>query len=592
MENSSVSPPGVTGRLQVVTLSSRLIESSSSPIGSVRYIRGSKLFDALGRYVRGTKLFDSTRRYVRGTKLFDSSRRYGEELNYRLLRKICRGTKLFDSSGRYVRATKLFDSSRRYVRGTKLFVPRYESKNLVPLTYLTEESNDLVLVTYLREESNNSIILTYLTEESNNLVPLTYLPDESNNLVPLTYFREELYNLVPLKYIPEESNNLVPPCTSMYLLLQSMYLLESCEIKVTGMNPIDAIHCRKQLPSNDSSKNYLCRSGKGLARDVLDVTHSTGNPAVDAADIFLRSSEGADDFFPRKELHAPQKRYGETAKPDINFCGIVYFKSTILVLLVILLCCSAVSESKDTGSSVEVPLPTQNCENDLPECQCADFGVVAGFTCLNMSDFEKFTQKLTDGTLFEVNTTYEITLSGNKVLPRGFLKGLIVFRLYIDDPDTEVLEENAFEGGDPAQTIPCENKFHIESSRFPDNPGLCAQHQHRQQPADIPKRKVRGAGHFPGYGRGDDLRHFSQQVDVPPAQFVQAVVESQEGGALLQPTVACRSALPVYKSHVHLLRPQQPDGSGLGSAPPHAQHRDTATVQQSLPPGDRELVQR
>ncbi|GIY21914.1 protein toll [Caerostris darwini] len=133
-------------------------------------------------------------------------------------------------------------------------------------------------------------------------------------------------------------------------------------------------------------------------------------------------------------------------KSRYQLYGLDNCKSTILVLLVILLYYSVESESKDTGSSVEVSLPTQNCENDLPECKCADFGEVAGLTCLNMSDFEKFTHKLTDGTLFEVNTTYEITLSGNRVLPRGFLKGLIVFRLYIDDPDTEVLEEKAFEG--------------------------------------------------------------------------------------------------------------------------------------------------
>ncbi|GIY06886.1 hypothetical protein CEXT_251301 [Caerostris extrusa] len=46
----------------------------------------------------------------------------------------------------------------------------------------------------------------------------------------------------------------------------------------------------------------------------------------------------------------------------------------------------------------------------------------------------------------KVNTTFNITLSGNTVLPKGFLRGLIVGQLCIDDPQTEVLEDGAFEG--------------------------------------------------------------------------------------------------------------------------------------------------
>lgn len=45
---------------------------------------------------------------------------------------------------------------------------------------------------------------------------------------------------------------------------------------------------------------------------------------------------------------------------------------------------------------------------------------------------------------FEANTTFEVTLTGGGVLRRGFLDGLIVYRLFLDG--TEELEEGAFEG--------------------------------------------------------------------------------------------------------------------------------------------------
>ncbi|GIY33098.1 uncharacterized protein CDAR_439961 [Caerostris darwini] len=66
-------------------------------------------------------------------------------------------------------------------------------------------------------------------------------------------------------------------------------------------------------------------------------------------------------------------------------------------------------------------------------------------TCQNVSDFEAFDHILSNGSVFEVNTTFDVTLSGNTVLPKGFLNGLVVTQLIVDDFQTQV-EEGAFEG--------------------------------------------------------------------------------------------------------------------------------------------------
>ncbi|GIX95515.1 protein toll [Caerostris darwini] len=116
----------------------------------------------------------------------------------------------------------------------------------------------------------------------------------------------------------------------------------------------------------------------------------------------------------------------------------------MLILLVILSLDSAACELNETDSVVDF-FPAQICEDVLPECQC-DYKLTAELTCRKVSDFETFTQRLADGTLYEVNTAYDIELSGNSVLPRGFLQSLNVFRLVVDDPHLQGFEEGAFQG--------------------------------------------------------------------------------------------------------------------------------------------------
>ncbi|GFW00314.1 uncharacterized protein TNCV_4355111 [Trichonephila clavipes] len=110
-----------------------------------------------------------------------------------------------------------------------------------------------------------------------------------------------------------------------------------------------------------------------------------------------------------------------------------------VILIAILLFQSSKGQSEQS-------FPKEKCEALLPGCKCDDYEVVTGLYCTNVSDFGAFTRILEDGSLFEANTTYEITLLGNRVLPREFLKGLFVFRLYVDNPGTESLEEGAFDG--------------------------------------------------------------------------------------------------------------------------------------------------
>ncbi|CAL1270622.1 unnamed protein product [Larinioides sclopetarius] len=98
------------------------------------------------------------------------------------------------------------------------------------------------------------------------------------------------------------------------------------------------------------------------------------------------------------------------------------------------------------GTSEE-EFPKEKCEAALPECDCEkEYMDAVGLSCLNLRNFTHFSRTLSDGSVFEVNTTYDIILIGVRVLPRGFLNGLILKRLYIDDIQTEVVEEGAFDG--------------------------------------------------------------------------------------------------------------------------------------------------
>ncbi|GIY28632.1 uncharacterized protein CEXT_310851 [Caerostris extrusa] len=93
-------------------------------------------------------------------------------------------------------------------------------------------------------------------------------------------------------------------------------------------------------------------------------------------------------------------------------------------------------------------LPIEECHELLPECECEctkGYLKDVELTCHNVSDFEAFNDILSNGSVFEVNTTFEISLSGNTVLPKGFLSGLTVSLFSVDDFQTQV-EEGAFDG--------------------------------------------------------------------------------------------------------------------------------------------------
>ncbi|GIZ05155.1 uncharacterized protein CEXT_366631 [Caerostris extrusa] len=90
--------------------------------------------------------------------------------------------------------------------------------------------------------------------------------------------------------------------------------------------------------------------------------------------------------------------------------------------------------------------PIEKCEKLLPECKCSErYYKYAKVTCQNISDFEACNDILSNGSVYEVNTTIHITLSGNTVLPKGFLSGLVVTELIADDFQIQVLE-GAFDG--------------------------------------------------------------------------------------------------------------------------------------------------
>ncbi|GIX70650.1 uncharacterized protein CEXT_783071, partial [Caerostris extrusa] len=93
-------------------------------------------------------------------------------------------------------------------------------------------------------------------------------------------------------------------------------------------------------------------------------------------------------------------------------------------------------------------LPIEKCDELLPkyECECRKgYLKDVALICQNVSDFEAFNVILSNGSVFEVNTTFQISLSGNSILPKGFLNGLTVSFLSVDDFQTQV-EEGAFDG--------------------------------------------------------------------------------------------------------------------------------------------------
>ncbi|GIY33090.1 uncharacterized protein CDAR_439921 [Caerostris darwini] len=93
-------------------------------------------------------------------------------------------------------------------------------------------------------------------------------------------------------------------------------------------------------------------------------------------------------------------------------------------------------------------LPIEKCDELLPEyeCECRKgYLKDVALICQNVSDFDGFNDILSNGSVFEVNTTFQISLSGNSMLPKGFLSGLTVSFLSVDDFQTQV-EEGAFDG--------------------------------------------------------------------------------------------------------------------------------------------------
>ncbi|GIY21975.1 uncharacterized protein CDAR_570881 [Caerostris darwini] len=130
-------------------------------------------------------------------------------------------------------------------------------------------------------------------------------------------------------------------------------------------------------------------------------------------------------------------------KSRFQLCGGVRANSTAFILWAVLACCSAASE---LHSEEAKHLRVKKCKYVLLECRCGLYLSNAEVSCRNVSDFEKFAEKLADGSLFEVNATYTIWLSGSSVLPRGFLRGLDVSGLIVDDPPLQGLEEGALEG--------------------------------------------------------------------------------------------------------------------------------------------------
>lgn len=102
--------------------------------------------------------------------------------------------------------------------------------------------------------------------------------------------------------------------------------------------------------------------------------------------------------------------------------------------------------SSETGTTEE-PFPKDKCESLLENCLCYDYEIVAGIICSNVTSFSNFSRHLSSDSIFQTeNMTYEITLKEVEYLPPRSLEGLIVFRLYLEDPNLSVIDKKAFEG--------------------------------------------------------------------------------------------------------------------------------------------------
>ncbi|GIX85128.1 hypothetical protein CDAR_94171 [Caerostris darwini] len=74
-----------------------------------------------------------------------------------------------------------------------------------------------------------------------------------------------------------------------------------------------------------------------------------------------------------------------------------------------------------SGPVLKQFFPKEKCQELLPECKCSEkFLKVVVLACQNVSDFEAFDHILSKGSVFEVNTTFDVTLSGDTVLSKGF----------------------------------------------------------------------------------------------------------------------------------------------------------------------------
>ncbi|GIY48093.1 hypothetical protein CEXT_571921 [Caerostris extrusa] len=185
-------------------------------------------------------------------------------------------------------------------------------------------------------------------------------------------------------------------------------------------------------------------------------------------------------------------------KSKFQLCGNANVNSMVLVLLAILSSCCVVSETNETVSEL-APSGIQKCRDVVPECECFDSQTAVILHCWNVSDFEKFNENL-----YKMNTLYIINIYGHRFLPTGFLRGLNVFGLIVNDTHFQGLEENAFEG-----VVKLEKFFVFKSSAtaafFPkqsvDIPGgvqparpTCA-----QDPLILQQlHRVRRAGRIPG----------------------------------------------------------------------------------------------
>ncbi|GIY48111.1 hypothetical protein CEXT_572011 [Caerostris extrusa] len=121
-----------------------------------------------------------------------------------------------------------------------------------------------------------------------------------------------------------------------------------------------------------------------------------------------------------------------------------------MVLLALLSSCCVLSETNETVSEL-APSGNQKCRDVVPECECRECSqTTLELHCWNVSDFEKFNEKLN-----KRNTPYTIHLHKDSFLPRGFLRGLNLIGLVVEDPHLEGLDEKAFEGGRRAHTFSC-----------------------------------------------------------------------------------------------------------------------------------------